>query len=103
MMYVVLGHLTEMLGKRSWEKLMMSKLFKPIGMTSSFILEDSDEVFENGFAKPYILRNGQLELGTEGIYRYFNLFTKRHNFALSQIQRIAVDNKISIQMKWSSS
>ncbi|KAH3727933.1 hypothetical protein DPMN_053879 [Dreissena polymorpha] len=68
MMYVVLGHLTEILGQRSWEKLMMSNLFDQIGMTSSLIIQNSDEVHQRGFAKPYILRNGKLEPGTRGIY-----------------------------------
>ncbi|XP_045161602.2 penicillin-binding protein 4-like [Mercenaria mercenaria] len=69
MMYMLLGHVTELLGRDSWDNLVTSRVFEPIGMLSSKVLLTSADVQQGNVAKPYILPEDQLEDGNYDIYR----------------------------------
>lgn len=69
-MYVLLGHVTEILGGDFWENLMKTRILHPIGMeNTSFILLPSD-VFGSNVARPYIYKNGVFENGTLELYEW---------------------------------
>lgn len=69
MMYILLGYLAELLGKDSWENLVTSRVFEPIGMESTTILLTEDDILQPDVAKPYIKPGDQLQNGTYNIYR----------------------------------
>ncbi|KAH3854811.1 uncharacterized protein LOC127870813 [Dreissena polymorpha] len=68
MMYVMLGHVIEVLGDDTWENLLSSNVLGPIGMTSTRVLNKAELFQTNEVAKPYILKNGELELGFTHLY-----------------------------------
>ncbi|KAH3843705.1 hypothetical protein DPMN_117234, partial [Dreissena polymorpha] len=68
-MYMLLGQVAEKLGGDTWENLMTSRVFRPIGMTSSRILQEPFELFKGDVARPYMMINGQFVLGTQEIYK----------------------------------
>lgn len=70
MMYMLLGHITEVLGKDFWEKLVTSRIYEPIGMPSTKVFYTSADVFEENTAMPYIMPGDKLEEGNFNIYRY---------------------------------
>lgn len=68
-MFMMLGHIAEKLGGESWEKLMTSRIFEPLGMTSSRILKVPSDVLEPDVARPLIYKDGLYQNGTLDIYR----------------------------------
>lgn len=57
-MYILAGYLLEKLSGRSWERLVVEKIFKPLEMTSStFAYKVKDW---GTFAVPHVSYNGQL-------------------------------------------
>lgn len=68
-MYMLLGHLTEILGCDTWENLLKTKLFYPIGMNSSKVLLEPRDTQQKGVARPYIYRNDKFENSTLEIYQ----------------------------------
>ncbi|XP_053375802.1 uncharacterized protein LOC123533279 [Mercenaria mercenaria] len=69
LMYMMLGHVVEKLGGDTWENLLTSKVFQPIGMNSTRILREPKDVLENGVAKPYIFKDNMFQNGSLEIYR----------------------------------
>ena len=67
-MYMLLGHVTEILGKDTWENLVISKIIRPLGMNSTRILKVPDDIMEADIAKPYIYTNDTFQNGTQEIY-----------------------------------
>ena len=61
-MYIMLGHVAEVLGQDTWENLVTSRLFEPLGMNSTRILTEPEDVIAAGVAKPYIYRDDQFEV-----------------------------------------
>ncbi|CAH1774315.1 unnamed protein product [Owenia fusiformis] len=54
-MYMLVGHMLEKLGKKSWEDLMSERIFEPVGMVNSTFLDNVTHVeWENNFAKPHM-------------------------------------------------
>ena len=68
-MYMVLGHVAEKLGGDTWEHLITSRLLKPLGMESTKILSQPDDLIDSKVAKPYIYKKGELVNGTDKFYR----------------------------------
>ena len=67
-MFMMLGHVTEVLGGQFYETLMRSKLFQPIGLNdTSFVLIPEDVVGQN-VARPYIYKDGRFQNGSLEIY-----------------------------------
>ena len=67
-MYMMLGHVSEILGNDTWENLMTSRIFRPLGMTRTTILKDPADVIGPNVAKPYIYKGDGLLNGTLEIY-----------------------------------
>ena len=67
-MYMMLGHVIEVLGEDTWENLMNSKIFKPIGMDSTTFLKKPTDVLGLNVARPYIYKDGKFQNGTLEIY-----------------------------------
>ena len=67
-MYMLLGHVAEILGKDTWENLVMSKIIRPLGMNSTRILKVPEDIMEADIAKPYIYANDTFQNGTQEIY-----------------------------------
>ena len=67
-MYTMLGHVSEVLGKDTWENLVTSRILEPLGMNSTRILKRPTDVLEADVAKPYIYRDGEFHNGTLEIY-----------------------------------
>lgn len=70
MMYMLLGYVSEVLAKDSWENLVTSRIFKPIGMSSTKVMLTSADVLEEDTARPYIMPGDKLEYGHFNMYRY---------------------------------
>ena len=67
-MYVMLGHVAEVLGKDTWENLVRSRLFEPVGMNNSRILMRPEDLIAEDVARPYIYKNDQIQLSSLQIY-----------------------------------
>ncbi|KAK3599542.1 hypothetical protein CHS0354_006677 [Potamilus streckersoni] len=67
-MYMLAGHVTEILGMDSWENLTKKKILQPLNMTHTTFLEKPSQVVADNIAKPYALKNGKLINGTESLY-----------------------------------
>ena len=70
LMYGLAAHITEILGKKSWEELMVEKIFLPLGMTSTAFrgMVDIDSV---EVAQPYVaLPDGDLQMITQRLHTY---------------------------------
>ena len=67
-MYMLLGHMAEVLGKDTWENLVRSRLFEPLGMNSTRILKRPPDVLEPDVARPYIYKDNHFQDGTLEIY-----------------------------------
>ncbi|XP_060579581.1 gigasin-6-like isoform X2 [Ruditapes philippinarum] len=67
-MYMYLGHISDKLGGDTWENLLQSKVFLPIGMTSTQVLKQPEDLLKDKVAKPYIFRNNEFQNGTLNIY-----------------------------------
>ncbi|KAL3878901.1 hypothetical protein ACJMK2_031227 [Sinanodonta woodiana] len=71
MMYMLAGHVAEVLGGDTWENLVKTKLFQPIGMHSTTVLTNPSQVSGGNTAKPYMIKEGKLVNGTERLYQIF--------------------------------
>ena len=69
-MFMMLGHVAEMLGNDTWENLVTKRIFEPLGMNSTIILKDKADIFRQHVARPYMYKNGAFQNGTPEIYRY---------------------------------
>ena len=67
-LYMLLGHVAEVLGKDTWENLVASRILVPLGMNSTRILKTPSDVLEADVARPYIYRDGGFQNGTLEIY-----------------------------------
>lgn len=69
-MYVMLGHVAEVLGKDTWENLVRSRLFEPVGMNNSRILMRPEDLIAEDVARPYIYKDDQIQLSSLQIYEF---------------------------------
>ena len=67
-MFMMLGHVAEVLGNDTWENLITTKLFQPLGMTNSTILKTPTELLKPDVARPYIYKDDEFQNGTLEIY-----------------------------------
>ncbi|WAR28019.1 GIGA6-like protein [Mya arenaria] len=67
-MYMLLGHVAEKLGGDTWENLVTSRIFAPLGMKSTKILQKTSDVLSNDMAHPYIYKDDMFENSTLDIY-----------------------------------
>ncbi|WAR28016.1 GIGA6-like protein, partial [Mya arenaria] len=67
-MYMLLGHVTEKLGGDTWENLLNSRFFVPLGMKSTKILKKTSDVLASDMAHPYIYKDDSFENSTIDIY-----------------------------------
>ncbi|WAR28026.1 GIGA6-like protein, partial [Mya arenaria] len=67
-MYMLLGHVAEKLGGDTWENLVTSKIFVPLGMKSTKILKKKSDVLSSEMAHPYIYKDNSFENSTSDIY-----------------------------------
>ena len=63
-LYMMLGHVAEVLGNDSWEKLVTSRILKPLGMNNTWMLQTSTDVLTDDVARPYSFRDGEFQNGT---------------------------------------
>ncbi|KAL3878903.1 hypothetical protein ACJMK2_031229 [Sinanodonta woodiana] len=68
-LYMLAGHVAEVLGGDTWENLVKTRLFLPIGMHNTTVLTNSSQVSGGNTAKPYMTKEGKLVNGTWSIYR----------------------------------
>ncbi|WAR28088.1 GIGA6-like protein [Mya arenaria] len=59
-MYMLLGHVAEKLGGDTWENLVTSRIFVPLGMKSTKILKKKSDVLSSEMAHPYIYKDNSL-------------------------------------------
>ncbi|WAR28065.1 GIGA6-like protein, partial [Mya arenaria] len=59
-MYMLLGHVAEKLGGDTWENLVTSRIFVPLGMKSTKILKKTSDVLSSEMAHPYIYKDNSL-------------------------------------------
>ncbi|WAR28021.1 GIGA6-like protein [Mya arenaria] len=67
-MYMLLGHVAEKLGGDTWENLVTSRIFVPLGMKSTKILKKKSDVLSSEMAHPYIYKDNSFENSTSDIY-----------------------------------
>ncbi|XP_052784695.1 penicillin-binding protein 4-like isoform X2 [Mya arenaria] len=67
-MYMLLGHVAEKLGGDTWENLVSSRIFIPLGMKSTKILKKTSDVLSSDMAHPYIYKDDMFENSTLDIY-----------------------------------
>ncbi|WAR28087.1 GIGA6-like protein [Mya arenaria] len=67
-MYMLLGHVAEKLGGDTWENLVTSRIFIPLGMKSTKILNKTSDVLASDMAHPYIYKDDLFENSTLDIY-----------------------------------
>ncbi|WAR28085.1 GIGA6-like protein, partial [Mya arenaria] len=67
-LYMLLGHVAEKLGGDTWENLLMSRIFVPLGMKSTKILKKTSDVLASDMAHPYIYKDNSFENSTLDIY-----------------------------------
>ena len=95
MMFMMIGHVTEVLGGDTWQNLVTSKLFQPIGMNSSRFISEPDDTEAPHVARPYIFRDGEFQNGTKIIYEYvFLLSSGKERFGKSLLQFCHIRNNI---------
>ncbi|XP_060560761.1 uncharacterized protein LOC132720615 [Ruditapes philippinarum] len=70
-MFMYLGHIAEKLGEDTWENLLKSKVLLPIGMTSTQVLKQPEDVLKDNVAKPYIFNDNEFQNGTLDIYSIY--------------------------------
>ena len=68
LMYMMLGHVAEVLGQDTWENLVTKKIFQPLGMNDTSIMKSPSDIFTPGVAQPYIYLHGKFVTGTHEIY-----------------------------------
>ena len=69
-MYMLAGHVSEKLGKDTYENLLPSRVFEPTGMTSTTVGTSKRDVTTGNVAKPIISKEmgGQFEEGYYELY-----------------------------------
>ena len=67
-MYMMLGHVAEKLGQDSWENLVMSKIFHPLGVNETSFLHLPSDILKQNVAQPYLFMNDVFQNGTLEIY-----------------------------------
>ena len=70
MMYVLAGHVSEVLAKDTYENMMSHRVFEPLGMGSSMVGSSRSIVTTGNVAKPIICKtvDGEFEEGNYDIY-----------------------------------
>ena len=63
-MVTMAGHVAETLGQDTWENLMTTRIFQPLGMNSTKILKDTSDFSKNNTAMPYLYKDGKLLNGS---------------------------------------
>lgn len=69
-LYVMLGHVAEVLGKDTWENLVRSRFFEPLGMNNSRILMRPQDLIAEDVARPYIYKDDRIQLSSLQIYEF---------------------------------
>ena len=67
-MYMMAGHVAEILGQDTWENLVKTRIFQPLGMNSTTIMESPADVFAPNVARPYLYLDDKFLNGTREIY-----------------------------------
>ena len=67
-MYMVAGHVTEILGGDTWDNLLVSRVLEPLGMSAARIIKSKTDVLAADAAKPYIYTNELFVEGDADIY-----------------------------------
>ena len=67
-MFMYLGHICEVLGGDTWEKLLQDRLLTPLGMTSTKILRTPQDVLKDNVARPYYFADDKFQNGTLSLY-----------------------------------
>ena len=67
-MFMMLGHVAEVLGNDTWENLVNVRLFQQLGMTNTTILKSPSDVLKPNVARPYIYTDGDFQNSTLEIY-----------------------------------
>lgn len=68
-MYMIAGHVAEVIGGKKYEELVKVKLFTPLGMNASIFLSDASSRDEH-FAYPYFEFNGTLRFQEKDFLLY---------------------------------
>ena len=68
LMYMMLGHVAEVLGKDTWENLVTKMIFEPLGMNDTTIMTSPADIAAQDVAQPYIYLHGKFVNGTHEIY-----------------------------------
>ena len=68
-MFMMLGHVCEVLGNDTWENLVTKRIFEPLGMNETIILKDETDIFRPNVARPYIYKDGGFINSTNYLYR----------------------------------
>ena len=63
-MVTMAGHVAEILGNDTWENLVRTRIFHPLGMKSTSLLKDVTDFSENNTAQPYMTKDGILLNGS---------------------------------------
>lgn len=67
-MYTLAGYVAEVLGKASWEDLVLKRIFQPLGMSDSRIIGKTINVNADNFALPYVRVREDLVASDPSIY-----------------------------------
>ena len=67
-MYMLLGHVSEVLGGQFYETLARNKLFQPLGLNDTSFILIPEDVLGHNVARPYIYKDGTFENGSLEIY-----------------------------------
>ena len=67
-MFMMAGHAAEVLGQDTWENLVASKIFQPLGMNSTKLLLSPSDVLVKDTARPYVYVDDKFVNGTNDVY-----------------------------------
>ena len=67
-MFMMAGHAAEALGQDTWENLVTTKIFQPLGMNSTKFMLSPSDVLDQDTARPYVFVDNNFENGTLDIY-----------------------------------
>ena len=68
-MFMMAGHMAEVLGQDTWENLMITRVLQPIGMNDTRLLIDPSSLLMANTAQPYIFHDGNFQNATREVYR----------------------------------